>query len=615
MVFGLMLTLNIHPNGDGLWYWYALALRHHQRLYSDLHFNQQPLFVLLTAGFQQLLGTSWLASKVLALMQLVLYCAGLFLVARRIAWQDWQCALLVAAVFGMTISDSFYRFDDYHITTQCFQVFSLLLLFRLRDHDRKKPCQETVVCALLGFLSGLATANRINDGVGLCVSSVIILFFFIPARRFRSLVVYASATAFSFLGTIALTLDSFAAWRFHSITEAARIKGGSGNLVVAILSFPYRVAAAVLHPKGLLLIFALAVVFYLFKQFPGALRAGARLRGRWDWILSGVMLLLTVLFVSQAVKGLANQKLGQLGVLLIVPFGVWIHLRPILAYFRLASDDWDRAQMLFAVPFWSLVAGAMTAGSTLPGYEPSVAVALLLLPLLFEPAITWIWVRRGTLVVAWLIVVASLVSKLVVPYEWHHFRSEPLFVDRVWYHHPQFGPMYLERPQLTEFLPVCQAIQRGSGSHDLLSIPFPYPNYFCDMPPWHGYVQTWYDISGPETINRLTSELSAAPPRWIVYQRAGDSMRLNEMAYSGGRASPQRELDALIMARIVNRSWTIVQRSCYDGSDWIFIRTTPPAAGEHRGNTADAADRSPVLPTDPRSPTPTCPAKGYSRLP
>ncbi len=102
--FGLASILNIHPVGDGMWFWYAALERHGERLYSTMHLPLQPFFILLTAWSQQLFGVSWLGSKVLAVLQLAAFCYGLFLIARDVPWKDWQRGLLLAAAFSLSMA-------------------------------------------------------------------------------------------------------------------------------------------------------------------------------------------------------------------------------------------------------------------------------------------------------------------------------------------------------------------------------------------------------------------------------------------------------------------------------------------------------------------------------
>ena len=101
--FGIASILNIHPVGDGMWFWYAMLERHGERLYSTMHLPLQPLFILLTAWCQDLFGLSWLGSKILAVLQLAAFCFGLLLVVRTVAWKDWQRALLLGAAFCLSM--------------------------------------------------------------------------------------------------------------------------------------------------------------------------------------------------------------------------------------------------------------------------------------------------------------------------------------------------------------------------------------------------------------------------------------------------------------------------------------------------------------------------------
>ena len=107
----------------------------------------------------------------------------------------------------------------------------------------------------------------------------------------------------------------------------------------------------------------------------------------------------------------------------------------------------------------------------------------------------------------------------------------------------------------------------------MLSITNPYANWFCDVPPWHGYVQTWYDTSSRETIERLVGELENAPPEWIVYQRAPDTLEQNEQAFGGGKPLAHRRLDRLIVERIASGAWTVAYRQPLNGTDWLVVRT------------------------------------------
>ena len=151
-----------------------------------------------------------------------------------------------------------------------------------------------------------------------------------------------------------------------------------------------------------------------------------------------------------------------------------------------------------------------------------------------------------------------------------------MFVNRQWYRHPVYGPMYIQTDELEFATSVCNDIGEGGAKPELLSIPFSYPNYFCDTPPWHGYVQTFYDISARPAIANLVDELRANPPQWIVYQRQPASLAFHERTYNHGHPLPQRDLDDLIMQRMAAGQWQLVDwKPSPTGEGWYIIRTRP----------------------------------------
>ncbi len=169
-------------------------------------------------------------------------------------------------------------------------------------------------------------------------------------------------------------------------------------------------------------------------------------------------------------------------------------------------------------------------------------------------------------------------EKVRFPFLWHHFYSDAMFQDRVWYHHPVYGPMYIGKKHLNLILPICTELSEQPGS--LLSLPYSHANYFCNVPPWHGYVQTWYDTSSRETIGTLIAELESSPPPWIFYERSSSTLHAHEVVYNNGRALPQRALDELVVKRIGDRQWQVKRRDSFGGADWLLIRTSPPQPGE-----------------------------------
>ena len=183
---------------------------------------------------------------------------------------------------------------------------------------------------------------------------------------------------------------------------------------------------------------------------------------------------------------------------------------------------------------------------------------------------------------ALVIVCSGVAAKSVHPYSWHHFSDGALFVDRVWYRHPLYGEMYVEREQLHLVQKICSTMNEEGRPSGLLEITNPYANWFCDVPPWHGYVQTWYDTISRETVDRLTAEVRSHPPQWIVYQRALDTMEMHEIIYNHAQPLPHRELDGLMMERIAEGRWTVAYGQRFQDADWMLIRTAPVAGAAIR---------------------------------
>jgi hypothetical protein len=573
ILFGSIFILNVHPIGDGLWFWYAILLRNGQRLYADMHLPLQPLFVLLTAWTQELLGKGWLASKVLALAQVVAYCAGLFLISGYIAWKDWQKAIVITAVFAMTMGAFYFRFDDYHITGYCLEVFSIYLLLRLNKEQSSSRLFSTA--GLLGAFAGLSISNRLNDGAALFMGSGLVLLFVARRNKIVSLGLFYIAALAAVLGVILFTGDSIHDWAVNSIFRAAAIKGGTGHVLYTPFSLLFSIANEL--PRNRRQLCALLAMALLAVLGSSMSRIG-RERGWIKWSARGALCVGLILPNFRQVQRFAHipglqEFSADIGVLACVLFGALALVRMVLALFSSKIKDWNPLELLLVIPFLQLWAGAMTSGRTILEAYPAIAMLLLLLPLFLPVPRHATWQRGAYVTLSIFIAISFLLYKTVHPYEWHHFKDKPFFVDREWYRHPVYGLMYIERDQ-SEFVDsICAAMKSEGPANELLSVTNPYANYFCDVVPWHGYVQTWYDTTSPQTIQKLIDELQGAPPKWIVYQRSLDTMRAHEKVFTSGQRLPHRALDWLVMDRIIEGKWVVVQREVFQEADWILIRT------------------------------------------
>ena len=138
--------------------------------------------------------------------------------------------------------------------------------------------------------------------------------------------------------------------------------------------------------------------------------------------------------------------------------------------------------------------------------------------------------------------------------------------------------MIIDRDLLQFIGPVCAAVDADKPRAELLSLPFPFANYFCVVPPWHGYVQTFFDTSSRETIEGLMDELEKSPPKWILYQRQLVNLTAHENIYNHRQPLPHRYLDQMIESKSGDGEWQVVYRSMYEDrpmwdNSWTLMRT------------------------------------------
>ena len=154
-----------------------------------------------------------------------------------------------------------------------------------------------------------------------------------------------------------------------------------------------------------------------------------------------------------------------------------------------------------------------------------------------------------------------------------------MYTHRTWYRHQVRGPLYIDRDLLAFSESSCGVMDAGRAESPqtlLLAIPYPYPNYFCATPPWHGYIQTYFDTTQRSVVEQLIAELKQNPPEWIIYQRQLVILAGAERLYNHGQPIAQRDLDNLIMGKIRTGQWKLVERQNYlPGDGWYVVQTHP----------------------------------------
>ena len=159
LLYGLAIIVNVELAGNPMWFWYATLFHHGVKLYADLHCALQPLFILEMDAWMQVFGVKVLAMEGLSLLHVLLLAVGMQLLLRESGWPDWQKGIVLAGSFVLCTHFNAYLFDDFHVVSDIFYVFSLVLLLRL---PRAGARQLLGMAAMLGVLSGLATTNRVT---------------------------------------------------------------------------------------------------------------------------------------------------------------------------------------------------------------------------------------------------------------------------------------------------------------------------------------------------------------------------------------------------------------------------------------------------------------------
>jgi hypothetical protein len=567
-LLGLAMIANTQLGGEAMWFWYAILFRDGAKLYADLHMALQPLFVLEMDLWMKLFGIKCLVTETPSVLHLLILCFGIFLLLRESDWPDWQKAILLASTFVLWVEGDSYRFDDYHVTTESFILYSLILLLWLAKADSSR--RQLVLAAALGILCGFTITSRINDGAALLAATVLSMLVLARKRKLLVSSLFIATSVLIWILVVKSTGDSLSDYLSNSLFRAAGSKGGTGS-IFADPFLLFRNAVQMRHGMKWVFLWMLVVVVM-----------GAVVQRYWK---NRVVYITAVqLGIAGVVFALLRHHLHREQLLqYAIPFMVIVTylLAPIVmarySMWKLGHGerDWDAREILLLLPLagWASISTS-AAANPLAGYYAQVGMLLLLVPVV-QPFRRQVgWANGSFLTVLVLIGVTGTIAKIHEPYTWDNLHSRPMFVDRQWYKHPVYGPMYIDQGLLQFSKSVCAEIGQGSSKPELLSLPFSYANYFCDTPPWHGYVHSFFDTTTRATVDNMMKELQIDPPQWIVYQRQLENLAAHERVFNHGQPLAQRDLDVMIMEKIATGQWQLVDKKNYQvGDGWYIIRT------------------------------------------
>jgi hypothetical protein len=571
---GFAMIINTQMAGEATWFLYATLFHHGAKLYADLHLALQPLLILEMDVWMKLFGIKCLVTQIPSLLHLLVLCVGIFLLLRESDWPDWQKAIVLASAFVLWVAGPSYRFDDYHVTTESFILYSLVMLLLLAKTDSAR--RQFVLAAAMGVLCGFTITSRINDGAALLVATSVCLLILARKRKLIVSSLFVATSALTAILVVKSTGDSFSDYLSDTLFRAVGSKGGSGSLLAA----PFRLfgnALEMRHGGMWIFVYGLAIV-----------AVGVLVQHYWKKSI-GYIFLMQLLAAATTFAVLSHQRREQLLGGLLIQFTVPLTivaiylLAPVVAVrysmWKLGSGKrkWDAREILVLLPLAESASNSASGAATpLSGYYAQFVMLLLLIPVIqpFRKQVGW--ANASFLTILAFVGLSGTAVKIRTPYEWNSSLSSPMFVNRRWYRHPVYGPMYVQSNQLQLIRSICADIGGENSEAELLSLPFSYPNYFCDTPPWHGYVHTFFDTTLRSTMNQLMKDLQTGPPKWIVYQRQLGSIAPLEKLFNHGQRSAQRDLDEMIMEKTATRQWQLVDKKVQDAdSTWYVIRTRP----------------------------------------
>jgi hypothetical protein len=574
VVLGLAMIVNTQLAGEATWFWYATLFHNGAKLYADLHLALQPLLILEMDVWMKLFGFKCLVTEIPSVLHLLALCVGMFLLLRASDWPDWQKAIVLASAFVLWVAGLSYRFDDYHVTTESFILYSLVMLLLLAKAD--SAGRQFGLAAAMGVLCGFTITSRINDGAALLVATGVCLLVLARKRKLIVSSLFVVTSALTAVLVVESTGDTLSDYLSNSLFRAVGSKGGTGSMLTAPFLL-FRNALEMRHGGMWIFLWGFVIV-----------AVGALAKRYWKKS-TGYIVMLQLVGAGAIFAVLSHQRREQLvtGILIqyVVPLAIVVVylLAPIVAVrysmwkLGYGKREWDPLEILLLVPLAESASNSASGAATpLSGYYAQFAMLLLLIPVIqpFRKQVSW--ANASFLTILALVGLSGAAAKIRQPYEWNSRLSSPMFVNRQWYRHPVYGPMYIERGQLELSRSICADIGGENSKAELLSLPFSYPNYFCNIPPWHGYVHTFFDTTLRSTMNELIKELQTEPPQWIVYQRQLVSMAPLEKLFNHGQPSVQRDLDEMIMQKIATRQWQLVDKKDQDAdSTWYVIRTQP----------------------------------------
>lgn len=521
---------------------------------------QQPFFILYNALGINLFGDTFVAQKVIFIP---LIFANLYILFKLVSLSKLNVifqSLLYLAVFFTGIHFEAYRFDDYHLMTNTLILYQMFFLIKYLENPDSKSFIKVLG---LGLVSTLEIFTRINDGL---VFFGLVLFVIITVKSLyskRNVLIFLFTTIVVVISIFTTINELPYSWMKSTILEAMSNKGGvkvfQSFYFLIINSFFYLLNIAYQITNIQLI---LALIFSLFIIYCKSVEK------KFITLVGLIFIFVEVLFYFYGKSTDPISDFTALSIILLTGYFLFLCGSNLKEVFQNGISHLKiRNLVILSIPLIAFFSGSMSSGGYHYGlYFPASLVLL---------ALSYLGFLNSRISLLFLLILAfyGFAFRFNNPYSWHSYRStNPYFAKRDFVHLDNLGLVFIDEKLKGFIEPVCN-LSRVENS-TLLSIPFPFANYYCGVPVWHNYVQTFFDTTSKGSINKLIQELNKNPPSIIFYQQQLDNLRGHEIIFNDGAKLPHRDLDGFIMKKINDGNWKVVYISDYGyGNKWYLIQT------------------------------------------
>lgn len=555
-IFGFILLIFVMGPGDGGWILLGDQLLNDKKIYSELGLNQQPIFPIYSSFIFFLSGKNIVINKLLYLPIVIFF---VYVINRLSSVNNKNILfrnIFILAIFFCSITFEAFRFEDYHALTYCLVLLSIFFTLNyfigLEKFD-SFILKQAFICALTFF-------TRINEGISLYISFIIV--FVLCLNQFSIKVLLKVLLIFVLTFILILFLQLFyldenpSDWLLNTILHASSAKGGSNQLLKSPLNL-FLNSYKFIYNSFSLTIFFTVITWYILNKY---------LTNFYLSIISSILFILLLLYLFSVNIIISLTSFSVILSLLFFLYGFFSKF--------LLNKNWEF--ILFIYPLSLFILGSLSSAGTFVGLFFPLSVFLIIFDYVFFKNISTIEISKKTFYYSFysllvIIFLNSMIIRVNNPYSWHSYYSPSNPFSYSLTRDKSFGYFAAPKELMSLIDPVCDIVSKEDS---LFSTPYSYANYYCDISPWNGYVQSFFDTSTQVLISDIIRKLSKSPPNFIFFQRQELNLLAHENTFNGGRPLPHRALDEYIMQRVSNGDWTIVYSSnAYPPSEWLLINT------------------------------------------